>query len=244
MSLRGLLTKEGREARTLAKNIKKANDKHAQHEDRFRALDKLREDGSDEAIYGMLSRFSFVYDKTINDEAEKEFVFDSLCALPPEQALPPLQRYLRNAASISWPLRILQKVTDRDGCLAVLRDLFERNPPGYVRDPSKKIQLIHFVGDEGERRLGAVLAPYLGDIDEGVRFATVDALVKLRDEASTRLPLLEALVRPEEESLRLRRRIIDGLAELGWSVEEHAEALKPHLPEGAWLEGGKIRRKT
>lgn len=242
MSLRELLSREGRAGRALRNHIKAATNKDAQHEDRFRALEKLHEDGSEAAIYALLSRFGFVYDKTISDEAEKEYVFEVLCNLPPERALPPLRRYLQRAESIAWPLRILDRVVELDQRVEVLGELCEQNPPDYVRDPSKKVQLVHHCGDEKDPRVAMLLAPYLADIDEGVRFAAAEALLRLAHEP-TREALVAALVRPEEESLRLRRRISEGLAQLRWDLGAQAEAAAAVLPDEVKAEGGRLVRK-
>jgi hypothetical protein len=249
MSLREFLTREGREERSLRNCIKTATNKHAQSEDRMVALEKLRSTGTEEALYGLLSRFGFVYDKSISDEAEKEFVFESMSSLPAERALAPLQRYLRNADSIAWPLRVLHRVASPDQVLAVVTDLCERNSPEYTRDPSKKIQIVHFCGDEEDHRLAGLVVPYLEDVDEGVRFACVEALLKHRQEAASKEPLVRALARPEEDSLRLRRRIAEALAELGWDLSTLAEAAGPALtgalPDGFSIDkGGKLARKS
>ncbi len=242
MSLRELLSREGRAERALRNHIKAATNKDAQHEDRFRALEKLHEDGSEDAIYALFSRFGFVYDKTISDEAEKEYVFDVLSRLPPERALAPLRRYLKRAESIAWPLRILDRVAELDQRIDVLRELCEQNPPDYTRDPSKKVQLVHHCGDEKDPRVALLLAPYMADIDEGVRFAAAESLIRLGHQTA-KAALLEALVRPEEESLRLKRRIMEGLAQLKWDLGERVDAAAAVLPDEAKAEGGRLVRK-
>ncbi len=242
MSLRELLSREGRAERALRNHIKVATNKDAQHEDRFRALEKLREDGSEEAIYALFSRFGFVYDKTISDEAEKEYVFEALSSLPAERVLGPLRRYLQRADSIAWPLRILDRVMELDQRVEVLGELCALNPPDYTRDPSKKVQLVHHCGDEKDARVAMLLAPYMGDIDEGVRFAAAESLFRLAHEP-TKEALLGALLRPEEESLRLKRRIMEGLAQLRWDLGERAETAAAVLPDEARAEGGRLVRK-
>ena len=62
------------------------------------------------------------------------------------------------------------------------------------------------------------LLPFLGDHDETVRFVTVESLFKQGDEQA-REPLLELLLYEEEESLRIKNRIIEGFAEVGWRVK-------------------------
>jgi hypothetical protein len=77
---------------------------------------------------------------------------------------------------------------------------------------------------------------YLGDMDEGVRFTTVEALLSLKSEETARDKLLELFVSDAEESLRLRIRIADGFAELGWLVHGHRGGVEKKLPDGFQLD--------
>src|SRR5262245_19116995 len=182
--------------------------KHAQSGDRLKSLEQLLDDGSDDAIYGLLRRFSFGYDKTIEDEHEKEWDESSLLGLG-ERVLPMLRRYMNDAESISWPLRILDKVGTPDQIYEALAELTERNEPGYVRDPTKKIQLLHFMGEHRHPRMSEMLLPFLEDMDEGVRFTTVESLLKQKNETAAREPLLKHFIKAEEESGRIKIRIAD-----------------------------------
>src|SRR5262245_83665 len=243
MGLFDLLSKEGRKAGALKRNLARAVNKDAQSADRMRALEILNDDASEEAIYGLLRRFSFVYDKTIEDEQEKEWVESALIEKG-ERVLPMLTRYLHNADSISWPLRVLEKIASADQIAQVLRELVERNEPGYVRDPSKKIQLLTFMGDHKDSRLAELLVPYLEDMDEGVRFTIVESLVKVKNEVVSREPLLKHFIKPEEESGRIKIRIAEGFAELGWEVKGFRGTVEKLLPDQFLVDGkGKIRRK-
>src|SRR5690349_10025048 len=113
MSILDLFSKQGRVERARASNIKGALNKYAQSGDRFKSLQALRDDGSEEALYGLLRRFGMMYDKTIEDEQEKDWVFEVL-AEKGQTILPSLKKYLATADSISWPLRLLDKVADRE----------------------------------------------------------------------------------------------------------------------------------
>lgn len=227
VGLTDLLSKEGRAKRNLQKTIQRAGDKHAQSVDRWKALETLREEGSEEALVGLLRRFSFNYDKTIDDEQEKEWVYDSFSSLG-EKALPALTRYMRESDTLAWPLKILERITKGDRLLEVLAQLCEWNDNVYVRDPSKKIQLVHFLGEHKLPAIAQMIVPYLEDVDEGVRFKAVDALLfqglELSSEA-VRKELLAAYVKlltnPAEESRRIKVRIVECLRELGWELGEH-----------------------
>ena len=60
-------------------------------------------------------------------------------------------------------------------------------------------------------------------------------------------PLLTLLTNEKEESRRIKKRIMDGFAELGWDVKGHSGTIEKMLPDylpGARLDNhGKIKRK-
>lgn len=206
----GLFSKE----RAMQRTIKKATNKLTQSQERWAAMEKLRDDGSEEALYHLLRRFSFASLKSVEDEQEKAWVVESMVAMG-EGCLPALRRYMKSAGAIAYPLRILESVADRDQALDIIDDLLADEEPGYTRDPSKRIQIIDWLAetqkcsdDDAVQRI----APYLGDFDEGVRFAAAEAL-SLRPTPEAAEPLVTALVNEDEDSRRLRVRIAEILAD-------------------------------
>jgi hypothetical protein len=236
MGLFDIFSKAKREQRALTGNIQRALNKYAQTGDRYRAMEGLATDGSEEATYGLLRRFGMMYDKTIEDEQEKEWVFDTLVSKG-EAALPAVKRYLISAESVSWPLRVLQKIApSKDAEVDMVAEVLTRHEPGYERDPTKKIQLIRHLGLMKHPRAAALVAPYLEDMDEGVRFATIEALLAVKNEEIARDKLLVLFVSDAEESLRLRLRIAEGFADLGWLVQGHRGGVEKKLPDGFALD--------
>ena len=71
--------------------------------DRWGALEKLKEDGSEEALLGLCKRFGITSTKGVEDEQEKNWVVDTLVGSG-APALPPLIRYMARAPS-SWRSR-------------------------------------------------------------------------------------------------------------------------------------------
>ena len=116
------------------------------------------------------------------------------------------------------PLRLLDKVADRERELAILQKVLARHEPGYERDPTKKIQLLNHLAALKDKRVPPHVVPYLKDMDEGVRYAAVESLVRQADEAAASAPLLDLFTSPEEDSLRIRLQIAEGFADLGWVV--------------------------
>jgi len=236
MGLLDIFSKEKREARARNGNIQRAINKYAQSGDRYRAMEALATEGSDEALYGLCRRFGMMYDKSIEDEQEKEWVCDTLISKG-ESALPAVKRYLAAADSVSWPLRVLQKISpSKDKELELVAEALARHEPGYERDPTKKIQLIRHLGLMKHAKGPALVVPYLGDMDEGVRFAAIEALLALKNEEVARDKLLELFVSDGEESLRLRIRIAEGFADLGWLVHGHRGGVEKKLPDGYHLD--------
>src|SRR4029078_4164298 len=159
-------SKDGRDQRAREKNTARAINKYMQSPDRMKALQSLRDDGSPEALYGLLRRFGMMYDKTIEDEQEKDWVFEVLLEKGPV-IIEPIKKYLLSADSISWPLRLLDRVAGKEQELEVLKAVLERHEPGYERDPTKKIQVLNHLASVKDDRVPPLLVPYLADMDEG-----------------------------------------------------------------------------
>lgn len=243
MGVFDLFSKDGRVERARKRNAARAVNKYSQSPDRMKSLQALRDDGSDDALYGLMRRFGMMYDKTIEDEQEKEWVFEVLVEKG-ASVLPALKRYLFSAESISWPLRVLDKVANREQELEVLKEVLERHEPGYERDPTKKVQLLNHLGGFKDPRVSPLLAPYLADMDEGVRYTAVEALVRQGSEEVAREPLLQDFVSDSEDSLRIRIRIAEGFAELGWVVKGYRDSVEKRLPEQFQLDReGHIKKK-
>jgi hypothetical protein len=229
----------------LKRHVARAKNKDSQHPDRMGSLEVLKADGSPEAVAGLLGRFTMRYDKTIEDEQEKDFVFEALARMG-AKILPQLQKHMQNADTIAWGLKVMHAVADTEAQWPLLADLCERNDNTYTRDPSKKIQLLTYLGEQKDERCGKAVLPYLEDIDEGVRFTAVEGLFHHK-QPEAREPLLKLLTNPKEESRRIKKRILDGFADLAWDVKGFSgtveEMLKDMLPGARLDKAGTIKRK-
>ncbi len=244
MGILNFLSKEGRGKRNLEGNIKRAVHKYAQSPDRYKALQGLLENGTPEAIYGAIRRFGMMYDKSIEDEQEKEWLFDALVEKG-ASIIPQVERYLLSAESISWPLRLLNKVAAKEHELEVIKRILERHEPGYERDPTKKIQLVNHLAGLKATEAPALCVGYLVDMDEGVRYAAAEALIRLENEDVAREPLIEHFVADSEESLRVRLQIAEGFVARGWLVTTHRPAFDKKLPDQFSIDRqGLIKKKN
>ncbi|HEY6040256.1 MAG TPA: HEAT repeat domain-containing protein [Kofleriaceae bacterium] len=240
----GLFSKD----RALQRTIEKATNKLAQQPDRWGALEKLREDGSDEALFGLCKRFGVTAMKGVEDEQEKNWVVDVLVEKG-DMVLPSLVRYMKGAEQLSFPLRVLEKVADHDKQLAIVDEILAGEPPGYVRMPDKRIDLLKWFTEHKGMTDDDVIprvTPYVVDFDENSRFTAIEGL-GTKDPQRIVEPLIDALLRPEEESGRIKRTIIEVLertkAPLGDRKAQVAGALTGPLAEGYKVDGNVVKKK-
>ncbi len=222
----GLFSKE----KSLQKTVEKATNKLAQQADRWGALEKLKEEGTEEALYGLCRRFGITSTKGVEDEQEKNWVVDTLVAAGPV-ALPALVRYMKSAEQLAFPLRVVERIADRAKVLEVADQLIASEPPGYVRMPERRIDLLRWLSEWKpitDDELISRLTPYLSDFDENSRFTAIDGLAA-RDPAKIAPPLITALTRPEEESGRIKRTIVEVLEKTKAPLGDHAKAVASAL---------------
>ena len=222
----GLFSKE----KTLQRTIDKATNKLAQQQDRWGALEALKKDGSDEALFGLCKRFGITSMKGIEDEQEKDWVVDVLTSRG-DGALGPLRRYMKNAEQLAFPLRVLERIAPREKVLEVVDELFKSEPPGYVRMPERRIDLMRWLAEWKPGTDDDViprLAPYVADFDENSRFTAIDGLGH-KDPVKIAPILITALLRQDEESGRIRRTIVEILektkAPLGDKADDVAKVI-------------------
>jgi hypothetical protein len=240
----GLFSKE----KALQRTVDKATNKLAQQVDRWGALEKLREDGTDEALLGLCKRFGITSMKGVEDEQEKNWVVDTLVAKG-EACLGPLIRYMKNAEQLAFPLRVLERTAERAKILEVVDQLFASEPPGYVRIPERRIDLMRWFSEwkpVTDDELVSRLAPYVADFDENARFTAIESMAH-RDPAKIAPPLIAALLRPDEESGRIKRTVVEVLERSKVPLGDQADAVKAALvgpmADDFKVDGGLVKKR-
>ncbi len=222
----GLFSKE----KALQKTIDKATNKLAQQVDRWGALEKLKEDGTEEALFGLCKRWGITSMKGVEDEQEKNWVVDTLVGFS-ARSLAPVIRYMKTAEQLAFPLKVLERIADRGRVLEVADDLIKSEPPGYVRMPERRIDLLRWLCEWKpitDDELVSRLTPYVADFDENSRFAAIEGMAG-RDPAKIGPPLIAAMIRPEDESGRIRRTIVEVLASGKVPLGDHTAAVEKVL---------------
>lgn len=199
------------------------------------------EEQSHESYVALLMRFTMNASKSIDDEEEKGWLYKRLSAIG-KPMLEPIKRFCKDAEGIAWALRIVEDVANETEEWEILDTLLEIHPPIYERDPSAKLQMLTHIKEIEDERVGPILIRYLEDPDEGVRFFCIEALIQNREEQG-KAALVAQLDKPEEDSVRLRSRILDGLSDLGWDLSEHAAVIRKQVGDEHRFDGKLLTRR-
>lgn len=228
MNIKDLLTSEGRLKLRTERATKTLLERYAQHDARMEAVDKLREIGTEEAIYGLTRRFSATSENLGIDQEEKKHVHDVLVSFG-DAAVEPLKRYIKNHDKVTWAIDALSELVSKDELIPFLFDLLKEGDPVFIRG-EKANQLLKALENLEDPSIVPGVIPCLKSADDTVRFAAVECLEAYGAEAA-REPLLEALVSPEEDSVRVKTRIGEALEKLGWDVKGFRKKAEAALPE-------------
>jgi HEAT repeat protein len=223
--------------RELQRYERLVSSKLSQNLDRQEAIDALCRMESAAAAAVLLKRFDWMLDPSITDQEEKEACMRGIVAVG-EPALEPVRAYCKRADSLMWPLKVLKAVVSGESLQEELLVLLDQYDTEYVRNVEPKVQLITELAQHKSDEVRVALEPFLQDASEPVRFATVTSVFELANPES--IPALVAAL-AAEESQRVKNRIAQRLAELGWKIPEPLQdSLKAALPEGFRLAGGSV----
>jgi hypothetical protein len=221
------------------KHARRIRKKDAQQEDRVASAYWLAEEASFDAVYGLLGRFEMSYEHHMKDRAEKDLVAQLLEDLG-ETGVEPIKAFLRKSDHFARPMSLLEKVAGRDATLAMIFELLGLEASKSELKPAKKRQLLIKLAEFQEPVVVDEAMPFLGDFDEGVRFAAMEVLVAQEETTVIKEKLLACLADPEEASNRLRVRISEVASARRWRLGEHAAAVSANPPSGWTVTKGRL----
>jgi hypothetical protein len=120
---------------------------------------------------------------------------------------------MAHAEQLAFPLKVLERIAPHDKVIEIVDKLLEGEPVGYVRMPDRRIDLLRWLTEWKDGQDDEVIsrvAPYVVDFDENSRFSAIEGLAT-KEPAKIAKPILDALLRPEEESGRIKRTIVEVL---------------------------------
>jgi HEAT repeat protein len=225
----------------IAKNTRRLTNRDAQPEDRESSAQWLANEGSPQSMLGLLARFDLQLEHDINNQKELDYIYN-LCVSLGDKMHEPALVWLRQCKAVSRPLALIGDLQGEEAAIQAAYEVLQiERSEGNEFNPHKKKAVLIWLAERRHDGLIEQVAPFLGDFDEGVRYAAVEAMAAQQEDAA-REPLLTVLTNAEEESNRLRIRVCEFFAQRGWPVGEAEEALAQSLPDGFSLRGGRIAR--
>jgi hypothetical protein len=222
----------------LKKHCKRMKNLNAQAEERMISAEWLADEGSEEAILGLLGRFTVTYEHRMKDSNEKDAIYGLLRDMGPK-VCDPIRAWVRKHDQFAVPLRIVDEFDGKVAAVDVLLDMLGREVDPFK--PEKKRQILIRLAEYQDDRIVARVPAVLHDFDEGVRYAAAEALLCQETDA-VREELAAALASREEESNRLRVRLSEAFHKRGWTLTaDQAEAVAERPPHGWEMDGLKLR---
>lgn len=228
-----LFDADARKRNRVSSLTKKLQAKYGQSEDRNAAADVLADMKTDEAWRGLVKRFSVTVDNHTHDQDEKQHVSDLLLEIG-APVLPILQEYLARDKEVSWALRTLRRMVGLEKWVDIVLATID-GKTSEDTDSDKLVQILRELHDQKDTRVPIAVARFLEDLDDTVRFAAIETLSTI-DAEESRAPMLAALTKPDEESQRVRHRILELFRDRGWEVKGFRKAVEDRLPEGWYLD--------
>jgi HEAT repeat protein len=225
--------------RELGKLEKLVSSKLSQNYDRQEAIEELSRMGTAASAGVLLKRFTWHMDPSITDQEEKEAALRGIVAAG-EAALDPIREFCRKAESLTWALKAVRDIVPKERYAEELLSLLDQFDTEYVRNPEPKVQLIAALEEFPSEEVRVAVEPFLQDMSEPVRFTAVTTLFAMGDTEC--VPTLVAALE-EEESLRVKNRIAQGLVERAWAIPaELLDTCRKTLPPDFALQGTTVRR--
>ena len=185
--------------------------------------------GTADAAAALLRRFTFTSIRRSPTRKRRTALTTASCA-PGEDAIDPVRSFAGKAESLAWPMQILKALLDEDAFVEELLLWLSRWDTEYASSSIRRSRSSRRSRSTSSPRFARRVERFLEDVNEPARFHAVATTLAQDDDAA--LPaLLDAL--GQEESVRVKNKIADGLVARGWRVPaDGADAVRKALPPG------------
>lgn len=242
MAVLDFLNKDKRAVKRVERHTKRLTNAYMQSEERMKSAGILQEDGGEEAIYGLLRRFTIKSSNQVVDEDEKQQVYGIVLDFGGD-AVPALLKFIRREDAILYALRALSEIEPVDAVVEHLATILGEIGPDYVKNPERKLHIVQHLDELDHPRVVEILTPFVDDHDETIRFTVIGTLGARGGRAGYE-PIVGRLLGDEDESIRVKERCCELLSEAQYGVgEARREALAAETPKGWEVdEQGRIRK--
>jgi len=225
--------KNAKDAKNPASKWAERIEKRAQNYDRQEAIQALTEMATPDAVEALLRRFTFHMDPTITDQEEKESAFRGILRAG-KDAIEPVRAFAGKAESLAWPMKIMKELLNDEEYVDELLRWLSRWDTDYSKFVDPKVQILAALEEHKHAGVRAGVERFLEDVNEPARFHASAAL--LAQEDAEAIPALAHLL-GDEESVRVRTKIAEGLVARSWSIPaDEREAVGKTLPSAFSLD--------
>jgi len=208
-------------------------ERRAQNYDRQEAIQALADLASAEAVEILLKRFTFQIDPSITDQEEKEAAFRGILRAG-ELAVAPVRAFASRAESLAWPMKVMEQILGETEYVEELLQWLAPWDTEYSKFIDPKVQILATLAEHQHPGIREQVERFLEDVNEPARFHAVCALLA-QEAPESATPLASLLA--DEESMRIRNRIAEGLASRRWEIAtDKWESVKNGLPYGYSLD--------
>jgi HEAT repeat protein len=221
---------DARKQKSFDKMVGKLVSKNQQHEERLAVIEELGRMATPEADAALFRRWDMMADKQREDVAEKEYLAEVLVSKG-KKIVPHIERHNDRSPNVTWPLQVLSRVSGEEAVLEeILRVLGNEQRRLASFKPEKKVRLLQLLSDYDGEGVEAAAIVSLGDFDETVRWEATQQLGRVAGEVGC-AALVDRLGHDDEDSIRVRRGIVDALFARQWKVLERRDEVTPHLSD-------------
>ncbi|MCB9741485.1 MAG: hypothetical protein H6741_26505 [Alphaproteobacteria bacterium] len=229
----------GSPEKQIKKYAKKIKHKDTPVEERQAAAYWLADQGSPEAIYGLLGRFEMDYEHGMKDASEKEEVANLVLGLG-DRSIEPLEAVLRRTQKFARPLALYEQLAGREKAILMILQLLDEEFERGELKVEKKRELLKKAAEYNDPRVRDSAQRFLDDYNEECRFAAVEVLIAQDETPGLRDAMLDRLVHEDEDSNRLRVRVAEIAAARRWPLEDRSEAFSANPPHGYGARDGRV----
>lgn len=234
-------SKEKREAKRIRDLAKRSQEKYGDPAMRSKALEGLRDIGTQEAIAALLQRFTAKTEPQITDAEEKDATLGLITSFG-EDAVVPVVEFLEHTDSgVSWGVRCLRSLVSEEELVGALAKILDRLSTQYTRDPEKKVVLLKQLEELQGERIASTAVKFLDDPADDVRLAALSILASHR--AVSEIGAIAGCL-VQAEAPRVKAGAAQVLADLGAPLSSQREEVAAALPHGFALGKDGVVRKS
>lgn len=206
----------GGPAGQLKRHARRVANRDAQPDDREASAHWLAELGSEDALLALCGRFALQLEHGLKDRKEKDLAFELLVEHG-QPAAAVARRWASGNPNFHHAVRLVERIEGPEAALGLLLELLEAEQVEQEFKPEKKRNLLISLAERRSPRVVDAAQRFLVDFDEGVRNAAIEAMAA--QEGDSAAPhLARALANPQEESTRIRGRLVEIFQQRKWPL--------------------------